>query len=204
MPVKKKHASTKDPYYPWHPRDALADWELLSADAELAARRLLDFQWLSIALPASPTMLSRLVRKLTPARWRKAWKEIEGLFPVMEGDPNSRQNKRLQRERERMLDIREKRQRARRGGENDAEFDRGVSPQTDDKPPTKRDQKPRIPYPEPEPEVTTGSRARRKRPASAGADAPPNWVARCVDRWRLSAGEPNPGRLGKALKPVAT
>lgn len=87
----------KWPYYPWYPRDFLADTLLLTETEELMYRRLLDYQWLQGAVPSDVTELAAAAR-LPRSRAAKAWARIEGYFPVWED--GVRRNRRLERERE--------------------------------------------------------------------------------------------------------
>jgi len=64
--------------------------ELMPPEVEGTYIRLLARQWLAVALPADPAAL-RLLTKLTPPQWKKAWALLEPQFPLTP-DGAGRQN----------------------------------------------------------------------------------------------------------------
>lgn len=197
--------TSKDPSYPWYPRDAMVDFERLSSDAELITRRLLDFQWLDLRLDADPKVLATLNRKVPPARWRKAWAEIAHLFPLMDGDQKYRQNRRLERVRAERDAFHERQsQRGKKGAER-----RWLNHQNDGASmPT--------PLPEHSPSnakaiadgmlgdssASASASATKRTTSRRTAATPQSWVAEAVELWAEAIGVVSHGRMGKALKPV--
>lgn len=87
-------------YFPFYVTRYLEDVEItaLSLVAEACYIRLCARQWKAVTLPLDPTVLWRLT-KASPSEWRKAWKELEPLFPVTE-DGSGRRNPALDALRE--------------------------------------------------------------------------------------------------------
>lgn len=67
--------------------------ETMPPEVEGTYIRLLARQWIAEILPSDPAEL-RLLTKLTPAQWKKAWPRLEPLFPLTE-DQRGRQNETL-------------------------------------------------------------------------------------------------------------
>ena len=105
--------SEKWPYYPWYPRDFLADTLLLTETEELMYRRLLDYQWLQGAVPSDVTELAAAAR-LPRSRAAKAWARIEAYFPAWED--GVRRNRRLERERNALIEKQAKRSKSGKSG----------------------------------------------------------------------------------------
>lgn len=57
--------------------------ETMPPEVEGTYIRLLARQWLAVSLPANPTQL-RLLTKLTPPQWKKAWPLLEPHFPLVD------------------------------------------------------------------------------------------------------------------------
>lgn len=101
---------SKDPSYPWYPRDFEADEpvKLMTLAQEGAYRRLLDHQWLNGSVPGEVEQLARICKNVPVPEMRKLWAVIERCFIRMDGLPIRLQNRRLERERRKRKEHREK------------------------------------------------------------------------------------------------
>lgn len=99
----------KWPFYPFYPRDFLADVLLLTDTQELVYRRLLDYQWLNGSVPTDGRDLAAASR-VSFSKMKKVWPKIADRFPINEsGQP---QNRRMERERETLMEKRDRRRAA--------------------------------------------------------------------------------------------
>lgn len=97
-------------YYPWFPRDFLADEVVLpmSLAEEGAYRRLLDHQWLHGSIPADLDAQRGICKNVTPREMKKIWARVSICFVEMSDDPSRLYNRRLQRQREEVQRVSEK------------------------------------------------------------------------------------------------
>lgn len=105
--------------YLWYPRDFAADEAvvLMSPIAEFVYRRLLDHQWLHGSVPTDISQLAKICKGIPKALMRKAWSEVAGCFGDVEGEPNRKQNHRMERTRAADVAYREAQsQKGQRGG----------------------------------------------------------------------------------------
>ncbi len=90
MPAPKRQPAF--PFYPdaWFGSIAV---EMMPPEVEGTYIRLLGRQWCATTLPLDPKAM-RLLTKLTPQQWAKAWPHLEPLFPVT-ADQSGRRNETL-------------------------------------------------------------------------------------------------------------
>lgn len=101
----------KFPYYPFYPRDFIADGPVMQLEPmeELLYRRLLDYQWLNGSVPSVTSGIGKAGR-FSERATEKLWLAVEHFFPV--GEDGERRNRRLEREREKMIASRDARSKA--------------------------------------------------------------------------------------------
>jgi hypothetical protein len=84
--------ASKSPAFMFYPSLWLTSTavELMPPEVEGTYIRLLCRQWIAVTLPVDPSAI-RLLTKLTPTQWRKAWPLLEPHFPLTE-EGTGRQN----------------------------------------------------------------------------------------------------------------
>jgi uncharacterized protein YdaU (DUF1376 family) len=77
-------SAEKKPWYPWYPRNFLADEQVLvmTLEQEGVYRRLLDHQWLHGSIPSELPALAAICKGIPVASMRKLWEAVKGCFPV--------------------------------------------------------------------------------------------------------------------------
>lgn len=100
----------KAPAYQWYARDFAADElvQLMTLEEEGAYRRLLDHQWLHGSIPADVAQIARICKNMPVRRMQKLWAAIGPCFVPAADDPSRLQNRRLERERAKSQEYRDK------------------------------------------------------------------------------------------------
>lgn len=99
-----KRAEPKEPtelaYFAMYAGDWLSSTtvSLMTAAEEGTYTRLLCHAWRNDGLPADPNAV-RLLTKLSPSEFKRAWPTIESAFPLDPNDASKRRNKRQEKER---------------------------------------------------------------------------------------------------------
>lgn len=97
------------PAFQFYPGDWIISTRHLSPEARCAHIDLLAFGWEGEGVPDDLTALAAMCA-MTPAKFRKAWGEIEGKWPLAE--PGKRRNPRQEQQRGEYDELREKRRKA--------------------------------------------------------------------------------------------
>ena len=108
-------AAEKAPAFQWYPKDCLTDPVVvaMSLEAEGAYRRLIDYCWLKGSLPFDLTALAPLAKARGRAHMLKLWTQMVQKFRETEIEGERRwTHPRLDEERQKQADSRERRQRA--------------------------------------------------------------------------------------------
>lgn len=97
------------PAFQFYPGDWIISTRRLSPDARCVHIDLLAFGWEDDGIPDDPCVLASMCA-MTPARFRRAWTEIEAKWPLAE--EGKRRNPRQERQRSEYGELREKRRKA--------------------------------------------------------------------------------------------
>jgi len=99
----------KSPAFQFYARDYLADENVMfmELEEEGAYVRLMAFCWLEGSIPSDLQLLARLC-KIDPERMARLWPALEPCFEEHPGDPSRLVHPRLEREREKQADHRER------------------------------------------------------------------------------------------------
>jgi uncharacterized protein YdaU (DUF1376 family) len=112
---------TKPPAYQHYAQDWLVGTAKLTLEEQGAYQRLLDHQWVGGPLDPDHSELARILG-ITPRRFTKLWKRLSRHFPVLSGDSGRLANPRLEAERQKQADYRERQAaRGRAGGQASAQ-----------------------------------------------------------------------------------
>jgi hypothetical protein len=97
------------PAFQFYGRDWFMSTRLMSVEARLVHIELLILSWDRDGIPANGTEFEKLPQALamTPAKFKKAWAEIEGKWPLAE--EGKRRNPRQEKQRQEIIELREKR-----------------------------------------------------------------------------------------------
>ena len=107
----------KRPAFQWYPKDYLTDENVvvMTLEEEGAYRRLIDYCWLHGSLPNDTERMAPLC-KTDGTRMAQLWPAIEPCFQQMNGDANRLVHPRLEKERKKQDEYREKKSRAGKAG----------------------------------------------------------------------------------------
>jgi uncharacterized protein YdaU (DUF1376 family) len=101
------------PAFQFYVRDWIISTRHLSPESRCAHIDLLSFGWEGGGIPDDLSALAAMCA-MTPARFRKAWSEIQGKWPLAED--GRRRNPRQESQRQEMADQRQRRAEAGRKG----------------------------------------------------------------------------------------
>lgn len=97
------------PAFQFYPGDWIISTRKLSPDARCIYIDLLAYGWEDNGIPDDPDVLASMCA-MKPARFRKAWAEIEAKWPMAE--EGMRRNPRQETQRAEVEELREKRRKA--------------------------------------------------------------------------------------------